>query len=59
MRNINEDIFQYSQWIISNNEIKNFERTAKESLLNKSFRNYIEEKSDEDRECGELKNIEK
>ncbi len=29
INNINDDRFQDSQWIISNNEIKNFEKTAK------------------------------
>ncbi|PKP56311.1 MAG: hypothetical protein CVT88_01540 [Candidatus Altiarchaeales archaeon HGW-Altiarchaeales-1] len=57
MGNINDDKFQDSQWIVSKHEIKNFEKTAKELLSDKSFRDYLEEKLNEDRECGEWENV--
>lgn len=56
---VDDDRFQDSQWIIPKNEIQNFVAISKEILFDKSFRNYLEQKLDEDRKCGEWENIEK
>lgn len=48
-----------SRWILSKNGVRKFEKVAKKILSDKFFRNYLEEKLNEDRECGEWENIEK
>mgnify|MGYP001075469219 CR=1 FL=1 len=57
--NINDNKYQDSSWSLSKNEVENLGKLSKELLLNNSFRKYIEEKLDEDRECGEWENIER
>jgi len=49
--------YQDSWWILPKNEVRKFGKIAREVLLDKEFRSYLEEKLDEDRECGEWKNI--
>jgi hypothetical protein len=56
---VNDNRFVNSFWIISQKGARKFAKIAKELLSDKSFRNYIEEKLDEDRKCGEWENIEK
>jgi len=51
-----DDKYYDSWWILSKNEVRKFEKIAKEILSDKLFRNYLEEKLDEDRECGEWEN---
>ena len=46
-----------SQWIVSKEEARIFAKDAKEFLLNGRFRDYLEEKLDEDRRCSEWENI--
>lgn len=48
-----------SWWILPKNEVRKFEKIAMEILTGKEFRDYLEEKLDEDRECSEWENIEK
>ncbi len=57
--NINDNRFVNTFWFISKKEVKKYGKIAKEVLTNKPFRNYLEEKLDEDRKCGEWENIEK
>lgn len=57
--NVNDDKFGDSFWIISRKEVRKFGKIARELLSDKTFRDYLEEKLDEDRKCGEWENIEK
>lgn len=45
-----------SWWIISENKAVKFEKIAAEILSDKKFRIYLEEKLDQDRQCGEWEN---
>jgi len=56
---VNDSKFVNSFWIISQKDVRKFGKIAKEVLSDKSFRNYLEEKLDEDRKCGEWENIER
>jgi len=57
--NVDDEKFGDSFWILSKNKVRKFEKVAREILSHKEFRDYLEEKLDEDRECGEWENIEK
>lgn len=49
--------FGYSSWIVTKKEALFFTKTAKSFLSSLSFRNYLEMRLDEDRECGEWENF--
>lgn len=48
-----------SQWLTSKKQGSLFFKKATKFLLNKSSRDYIERKLDEDRKCGEWENFKK
>lgn len=54
----NDDKYQDSWWILPKNKARKFGKIAKEILFDKKFRDYLEEKLDEDRKCGEWENYE-
>ncbi len=54
--NIDDKKVSESQWIVSKRQSSLFFKKALGLLLDKGSRDYIEEKLDEDRECGEWEN---
>jgi len=57
--NITDNKHQDSSWFLSKKEVRKLRELSEELLSDKSFRNYIEQKLDEDRKYGEWENIEK
>jgi len=56
---INDRRVSESQWIVLKNQSRTFMNIAKEFLSDKYFRDYLEEKLDEDRICSEWENMKK
>ncbi|OIN98591.1 hypothetical protein COS16_08650 [Candidatus Desantisbacteria bacterium CG02_land_8_20_14_3_00_49_13] len=56
---INDKKSAESQWLISEKLSGQFFKRAKSFLSDKNYRDYIEKRLDEDRECGEWENPQK